>query len=278
MTKRRNRLLNWFKKQYQLILYHGKNYDLLWKVKFNRIAFILLTLLMLIILFLLFYVLIAYTSIKERIPGYPSEETKLLTYENVIRTDSLVREIEQRDTYLQMLRDLIFNEIPIDEEFVVPTQNLNEELIKEFNDPTKPRRKIEDNTGYSINKSDIMPTLFPPLKGVVVSVYNGAKGHYGTDIASSGETTISATLNGTVLVADYTVENGYTVIIQHQQDLISVYKHNKSVLVKSGQYVEIGQPIAIYGDTGEYSTGQHLHFEIWKKGKSLNPEEYINFE
>jgi murein DD-endopeptidase MepM/ murein hydrolase activator NlpD len=314
MVKKRRKILNWFQKKFQLILYHGANYDLLWKIRFNRAKLTSLILFILILLFSLFYVLIAYTPLKNYIPGYPTEETKILTYENVIRTDSLIKEIEQRDIYLGMLRELIFNEIPIDENFVVPTDNLTDEQIREFNNPTKTRKQVSsekrknrnltnfndttsDNTEIdnttsrevvtttpNINRNlasrqeEQFPTLFPPLRGEIVAPYDKFKSHYGIDIASRGETAILSTLNGVVLSADYTIESGYTIIIQHKYDLVSVYKHNKSVLVKAGQYVEIGQAIAIYGGTGEFSSGQHLHFELWRKGVSLNPEDYINFE
>ncbi|MDR2009352.1 MAG: M23 family metallopeptidase [Bacteroidales bacterium] len=331
MAKKRDRLIRWFSKKFQLFLYHGKSYDVIWKIRFNRIGFISVLLLSIALFFCISYVIIAYTSLKETLPDFPTEETKILIYENAIRTDSLIAEIDKRDLYMKMIHDLIFDEIPIDQDYVVPTQHLTEQQIKDFNNPlanrketnkiihstTEPQieetvdssentKKIDEdiqpqveqpvkelekvlrdkdssestdkNIQYSISSKEIMPALFPPLRGYIVSSFDKHKNHYGTDIASSGETTIYSVLGGTVLASDYTLKNGYTIIIQHKYDLVSVYKHNKSVLVSVGQYVEVGHPIAVYGNTGEYTSGEHLHFELWKKGVPLNPEDYIDFK
>lgn len=278
MINKKNKIIKWFRKKYNLFLYHGKSYDIIWKLKFNRLSFVIILTISVLIFFSMSYVVIAYTSIKENIPDFPTEETKLMIYENAIKADSLLAEIEKRDLYLKMIQDLIYEDIPIDQQFVVPTQHLNEKQIREFNNPTLPRKKIEERLSNVVSSKEYIPNLFPPIKGIIVSVFNKSKAHYGTDIVSSGATTINAVLGGTVLISDYTVKDGYTVIIQHKFDLVSVYKHNKSIMVTVGQYVEIGQAIAVYGNSGENTSGEHLHFELWKKGIPLNPEDYIKFE
>jgi len=277
MTKKKKTLRKWLQKKFQMVIYHGNSYNVIRKFHFNRLGFILISFVIVFVLFAILSALVVYTPIKQLIPGYPDRETRRLIYENAIRTDSLLNEIEIRDRYLEAITDMVFNDVPIDQDYVVPVQNLTPEQIKEFNNPSIPRKKVEDNTNYSISKNDIMPELFPPLKGLVTSSYNPQKNHFGTDIASSGETIISAVLSGTVISSDYTVESGYTIIIQHTSDIISVYKHNKSSFVKSGDTVETGQAIAVYGNTGENTNGPHLHFELWRKGVPLNPEDYIEF-
>ncbi len=271
-------MLNWFTKKFQLVIYKGNNYDISRKLKFNRLGLQSLILGVVLLFFTILSLIVVYTPVKQLIPGYPDRETRKLIYENAIKTDSLVAELEQRDVYLKMLRDAIFNDVPIDEDFVVPVENLTKEQIKEFNNPKYDRKTIEDKTEYAIEKSEVLPELFPPIKGVVLSSYNKAEGHLGTDIASSGETMIVSTLRGTVLFSDYTVETGYTIMIQHKYDLVSVYKHNKSSFVKAGQFVETGEAIAVYGNSGEDTNGEHLHFELWRNGVTLDPEDYIIFE
>lgn len=278
MSKKKNKLLKWFGKKFQIIVYHGKSYDVLRKMRFNRFGFLMVFVGIVIIMFAGLSAIVVYTPVKQLIPGYPDKETRRLIYENAIKTDSLILELDKRDVYLQMLHDALFNDVPIDEDYVVPVENLTEEQIKEFNNPKYERQTIEDKTTYYVDKSVVLPDLFPPVKGIVVSPYNKSLGHYGTDIASAGETMIRATLRGVVVLADYTVETGYTIIIQHKYDLVSVYKHNKSSFVKIGQFVETGENIAVYGDSGENSSGEHLHFELWRNGVSLNPEDYIIFE
>lgn len=278
MTKKKKKLRKWLQKKFQMVIYHGNSYNVIRKFHFNRLGFIITTIAIVIILFAILSVFVVYTPIKQLIPGYPDKETRRLIYENAIRTDSLIGEIEMRDHYLQMITNMVFDNVPIDQDYVIPVQNLTPEQVKEFNNPTLPRKKIEDNTSYSLSKSDAMPDLFPPIKGVVISSYNPSKKHYGTDISPSGENIISATLSGTVISSDFTVETGYTIIIQHKSDIISVYKHNKSSFVNAGDLIETGQAIAIYGNSGENTNGPHLHFELWRKGVSLNPEDYIEFQ
>ncbi len=278
MNKKKRRLWNWFAKKFQIVIYQGNSYDIIRKFKYNRFGSFSFIIGFIIIIFAIMSLIVIYTPVKQLIPGYPDRETRRLIYENAIKTDSLITELEQRDIYLQMIREAIFNDVPIDEEFVVPVENLTKEQIKQFNNPANQRVTIEDKTTYTVEKSEVLPDLFPPLKGVVVSHYDKAKGHYGTDIASSGETIIVSTLRGTVLMSDYTVETGYTIIIQHKYDLVSVYKHNDAAYVKPGQTIETGEAIAVYGGAGEDSSGEHLQFELWRNGVSLNPEDYIIFE
>ncbi|MDD2634386.1 MAG: M23 family metallopeptidase [Bacteroidales bacterium] len=278
MTKKKKSLVKWFGKKFQVIVYHGKSYDMIRKMRFNRLGFIMFVFGIFTIMFVVLATIVVYTPVKQFIPGYPDRETRNLIYENALKTDSLIAELEARDVYLEMLRDVLINDVPIDEDYVVPVENLTDEQIKEFNNPKYNRQTIEDKTTYFVDKSEALPDLYPPLKGIVVSPYNKASGHLGTDIASAGETMIASTHRGVVVMSDYTVKTGYTIIIQHKYSLVSVYKHNKSSFVKPGQFVETGEIIAVYGDSGENSSGEHLHFELWRNGLSLNPEDYIIFE
>lgn len=277
MSKAKNKILNWFKKSFQLTIYHGKSYDLIHKVNFNRLGFVFFVFGIVLILFTILSVIVIYTPIKQLIPGYPDRETRYLIYENAVKTDSLLKELEMKEQYLKMINDIVFNDIPIDEEFVVPIQNLNEQQIIDFNNPTMPRKKIEDRTDYYYARTEEIPKLEAPIKGVVVTKYNPAQNHYGTDIASAGDELVLATYRGTIISSGFSIENGNTIIIQHKADLISVYKHLKSNLVKIGDKVDTGQVIASYGNSGENTSGPHLHFELWRKGKSINPEDYIQF-
>ena len=119
--------------------------------------------------------------------------------------------------------------------------------------------------------------FFPPLKGVVTQEYNPALGHPYLDIAAPENSVVSATLNGTIISAGWDDENGYTIHIQHDNNLVSVYKHNSKLLKKSMDKVAAGTPIALTGNTGTSSTGPHLHFELWHKGEAIDPQQYIKF-
>ncbi len=120
-------------------------------------------------------------------------------------------------------------------------------------------------------------TFFNPLKGIITSEFDLSLNHYGIDIVSKENDAVKATLDGTVLFADWTVETGHVISIQHRDNYISVYKHNSVLLKKTGNFVKAGEPIAIVGESGELTTGAHLHFELWYNGTPVNPLEYIAF-
>ena len=119
--------------------------------------------------------------------------------------------------------------------------------------------------------------LMPPVSsGIVLSVYDPLNNHFGVDFVCNKEEPIKATFDGTVLMSSWTKDSGYVISIIHPNNLISVYKHNSKVFVKTGQSVSTGDVISIIGDTGEFSSGPHLHFELWMDGKSINPSEFIS--
>ena len=120
--------------------------------------------------------------------------------------------------------------------------------------------------------------LFPPIKGSITARFNAEQEHFGIDIAAPKDASIKAIDEGTVIVSAYTAETGYIIQLQHDNDLISVYKHNSVLLKKQGDKVRAGEAISIIGETGEYSSGPHLHFEMWRKGVPLNPESYFSFD
>ena len=278
MSRKKHRLIKWLGKKFQLVLYHSKSYDIIRKYKFNRFGFLMLSLLIFLLYFSGISALVVFTPLKQFIPGYPDKETRILIYENAIRTDSLIKELEIRDQYLGFMRDVLFNDIPIDEEYVTTVSKLSDEEIESFNDPRTLRSgEIREKQKLVTKQSEVLPYFFSPIKGVVTSGFNPAIKHFGTDIATADQETIHAVSSGTVIIADYTIETGYMIVIQHQSNILSVYRHAKALLVNTGDFVITGQAIALYGNTGELSSGKHLHFELWKNGKALNPENYIDF-
>jgi murein DD-endopeptidase MepM/ murein hydrolase activator NlpD len=119
--------------------------------------------------------------------------------------------------------------------------------------------------------------FFPPLKGMVTSKQDIAAGHYGVDVVAKLNSRVSSALDGTVVFAEWTMETGYVMIIQHDQNIVTSYKHNAELLKKQGEKVKAGEVIAIMGNTGKETTGPHLHFELWVNGNPINPEDYISF-
>ena len=271
---RKNKLTEWLLRKSRLI-FHRYNYEVIWQLKLRNWSVAVLCVVLVGFAFGVSYAIIAYTPIESTLPNFPTTAEKRLIQENFFRTDSLLKEVEKRDKYLKMMQDFIYDEIPIDQKYIVNPIHLSDKQMEDFNDPTIKRKETHIPT-VNLKKDDIQ-NLYVPLKGVIINHFNPNNEHFGIDIAASGSENVSATLSGTVLLADYTVKYGYTIIIQHNNDLISIYKHCAKILVVQCQFVTAGQVIAIYGTSGEESSGQHLHFELWKKGYVINPEEFINF-
>jgi len=119
--------------------------------------------------------------------------------------------------------------------------------------------------------------FFKPLNGIITAKFAPLEKHYGIDIVAPHNDAVKSVLDGTVIMAAWTLETGYVIVIQHAGNLISVYKHNAVLLKQEGDFVKAGEPIAIAGNSGEISTGPHLHFELWYNGNPVNPTNYINF-
>jgi murein DD-endopeptidase MepM/ murein hydrolase activator NlpD len=135
---------------------------------------------------------------------------------------------------------------------------------------------VEEEDNISDEISDIH--FFTPMKGIVTASFDAFDNHFGTDVVGSPNSVVSATLDGTVIMASWTIKTGYVIQIQHKNNLISVYKHNSELLKETGAFVKAGESIAIIGNSGElFTSGPHLHFELWYNGKALDPEKYIVF-
>ena len=128
-------------------------------------------------------------------------------------------------------------------------------------------------------ESELESTFFyTPLKGVVTNHFGDGSGHFGVDIVAQDNTPVLATLGGIVFFSEWTIQTGYVIMVQHDNQLVSVYKHNSKLLKNPGERVTAGECLALTGNSGEFTTGPHLHFELWYHSTPLNPENYINFE
>ena len=144
------------------------------------------------------------------------------------------------------------------------------------------RKQYEEQERYNLtnpspttNRDGII--FFCPTRGMVTSGFDAERQHYGTDIAATPGESVVATLDGVVVMSSYTAETGYVVVLQHSREFVSVYKHCSSLLCKAGAHVKAGEVIALTGNSGELTTGPHLHFELWQGGRAVNPEHYVVF-
>lgn len=244
-----------------------------------------------ILLIVLTTLLISLTPLREYIPGYTDLDLYQKVYELQNKSDSLERSFAQKDLYFQNLKNIIEGN-PIVDKIIFDTaeyQGLNYDSItmtRSIEDSIL-RSEYENQNRYSIYFDDkgaslegnaaVDLTFFTPVNGIVTTFFSLAENHFGIDIVSKENETIKATLDGTVILSDWTVETGYVIAIQHQKNYISFYKHNSALLKKVGSFVKAGDPIAIIGESGELITGPHLHFELWHNGSAINPLDYMTF-
>lgn len=230
--------------------------------------------------------IIAFTPLREFIPGYSDVNTRKNALLAVLKTDSLENALLARDIYIQNIASILEGKITKEELDAKVDSALKYKNIFISKSPQDSilRAQIESEDKYNIalkdetiRKSMSAYFFFAPLNGYVTASFNPREDHFGVDIVGPENEAIKATLEGTVVLASWTNDNGYVLQIQHTNNIISVYKHNSALLKKVGDYVKAGEPIAIIGSTGENSTGPHLHFELWYNGMPINPQEYIIF-
>ncbi len=253
--------------------------------KLNRLnVFIALMLLTLFVVGITFAV-IAYTPFREYIPGYSSIQVRKDALEMQEELDSLVEMTSQTQFLLKNTQKALVGDIPVtslNKDSIIAIINKNKDSLnlKPSKDEIALRDAVDQEIRHNIGKTTDFKTkyaLFTPVKGKISSGFSMEKEHYAVDIVVAKNTPIKAITEGTVIFASWTAETGYVIILKHPHNLISVYKHNSALLKKQGEYVKSGEVIAESGNTGELTTGPHLHFELWMNGKPVNPTNFIDF-
>ncbi|HJD76612.1 MAG TPA: M23 family metallopeptidase [Bacteroides reticulotermitis] len=238
----------------------------------------------LIVLFLIAACIIAFTPLRNYLPGYMNSEVRAQMVQNALRVDSLQQVLERQNLYIMNIQDIFSGRVKIDsvETMDSLTTAREDTLMQRTEREEEFRRQYEENEKYNLTTIASQPDVngmifYRPTRGMVTDVFNIDKKHFGTDIAANPNESVLATMDGTVILSTYTAETGYLIEVQHSQDLISVYKHCGSLLKREGDRVKGGEAIALVGNSGTLSTGPHLHFELWYKGRPVNPEKYIVF-
>lgn len=286
VKEKKKHIVNKLKHKYRLIIYNDNTLEEVWFMRLSRLNVFTFAGTALILLIVSVTVLIAFTPIREFIPGYPDGNMRRNIIMNVHKLDSLEHVIEVRDRYFASINRIIRGDVPISYE------NSQDSMVR-YQDITFTRsehdsilrQQIEEEEMFNLSvltnptKQTDFSTIhfFPPVKGIITNSFNPNENHFGTDIVAAANKVVVATLSGTVLLANWTLETGYVIQIQHDNNLISIYKHNSELLKKVGNHVTAGEAIAIIGNSGELTSGPHLHFELWHNGTAINPEDFISF-
>lgn len=270
--------------KYRLIILNEETFEERLTFKLSRLNVFVIGGLMVVFLIFMTTILIAFTPLREYIPGYSSTRLRQQAMHLVYKTDSLEAVIHNNQKYFSSIQ-MVLRGDSIAEDLDLDTLKDSKLLAGEIDlSPSKAdsllRREVEQKDKYNVFESaeDISDfKLFPPVQGQVTEPYNPQKQHYGVDISISENKPVKATANGTVIFAEWTSETGFVIILEHSYGLLSVYKHNSSLTRTQGDLVRAGEVIAMSGNTGEFTTGPHLHFELWRGGHPINPEDFMDF-
>ena len=280
--------------KYRLVFLDNESFEEKGAIVLSKLSIAVYFLFSLIVLIALVFILISVTSLKEWIPGYPDtveqELLKTKYIDDIVKLTELENKIASNKLYYANLEKVLKGDFVNDSlfsdsfSFYKDTSSIN---FSTSSSDSMLRKKISEREKYDISiidqigiKDDNLKGIlfFSPLIGEITNQFNLKNGHIGIDIIASKNEAVKSVLEGTVLFSDWPPENGHIIQVQHNRNLISIYKHNSVLLKSTGDRVSAGEPIAIVGNSGSLSTGPHLHFELWYNGVPLDPEKFIVFE
>ncbi len=292
MSERNRKSKNFIRllrKHYRLVIMNDDNFEIKSSIKLNPLNVLFIGSTLFVIFAIVIVFLLQINSVREVIFG--EDETPQLRHELIKvhgRVDSLRLLLSLQERYLENIRNVLTGEPdtlqprsgnrPVEYDSLAIEQHSRQDSIlrEEFEE----RRKyalIPGKGNYDFEEVEEL-YFFPPVSGIVTNVFEGEAFHYGVDIVSEENAPVKAVLDGKVIFSGWTLKYGNVLAIQHIDNLISIYKHNSVLLKKVGNFVEAGDVVALIGNTGEFSEGPHLHFELWHKMVPINPLDYIVFD
>ncbi len=270
----------------RLVILNEDTFEEIFSLKLTLMnVFVVATVGAVLIIFVTTYI-IAFTPLREYIPGYASSKLKKEATELALKSDSLSNALNKNEAYINSIKRVLTGDVDyahLSKDSIVAGEVMtadNEALAPSEAD-LELRKQVEEEDKYNLfeqAKPRVGLVLFAPVKGPITEKYNARDKHFAVDIALAKDTPIKSIANGTVIFADWTPTNGNIAILRHNDGIISVYKHCESLTVSQGDAVRASEVIAIAGSTGEQSTGVHLHFELWKDGYPIDPTQFIEFE
>jgi len=275
------------KHTYRLIVMSDSTLEDRLSFRFSGIDIITVLTIGCVLMFFVFLLLVGYTPLNEYVPGKASSRLNKELIAITLKTDSLEKKLLLNELYLKNISAIVSGEDPINllaENTFTLSSSETELSFKKSKEDSLLRIAVEAEDKISLSSSDNKGSLdvenvlfFSPIKGVITNSFDRKKEHFGTDIVAKEDEPIKCVFDGVVVISHWTSETGYVVGVQHANGVFSLYKHNSILFKNVGEYVRSGEVIAIIGNSGELSSGPHLHFELWYKGTPVNPENYISF-
>jgi murein DD-endopeptidase MepM/ murein hydrolase activator NlpD len=270
----------------RLVILNEESFEEIFSLKLNLMnVFVVVTISAILIISITTYI-IAFTPLREFIPGYASNKLKKDATLLAVKSDSLALEVKKNELYIQSIKKILTGDLEyakFKKDSVLNPENVD--ISKDELNPSEEELKLRDQVAledkynlFEKAQSKVNLVLFPPVRGHITEKYSAKNKHYAVDVAVPKDTPIKSVANGTVVFADWTPSTGNVIIIKHRDAILSVYKHAATLTKTQGDVVRTGEVIGLAGSTGKESTGIHLHFELWKDGFTIDPSQFIDFE
>lgn len=280
------------KNTYRLVVMNDETFEEVSSYRLSLLNVYVLLSSLLVVMAIVVFLLIAATPLKKYLPGYGSVQQDKEIRELYQQMDEMEKELATHRRYSENFRKILVGDLETEKEIPeveeekldtvteIPRAAILDQLQREAA-RSEVGEELQEGRASNLSPRDVpLEQMYftPPLRGTVSAKYGPQDDHYGVDILAPKNTPVQAAMDGYVFLSDWTLETGNTIGIQHTNNTITFYKHNSSLLKPAGSYVKAGEAVAIIGNTGTLSNGPHLHFELWYKGKSVNPTDYIEFE
>ena len=287
MANKQNNNRTWLQNllnRYRMIVINETTFNEELSFRFSRLNILSIIILLLVFIFTGTFFLVSYTPIKEFIPGYTSTKVRKEAIRNTFLLDSLVTKFQKQDQFIKSIKSTLSGKNESDEGLLKEINKNNlESFNREFNRVKADsllRLEVMQEDKYNLmpnSKNNVKFMLFSPASGLISEPFNSEIKHFAVDVALAKDTPIKSVAVGTVVLAEWTSDTGYVIVIKHNHGLLSVYKHNSTIEKSQGDIVQAGEVIAFAGNSGELSTGYHLHFELWIDGYPVDPTNFIDF-
>lgn len=288
MNKRRKDTEGFWKyffRRYDVIYTQHRGKDVEHRISTSRFIISLYVGMLILVVAVLTVLILFYSPLKRLMPGYVSPEVRQQIVETSIRIDSLYEAVQRHQLYVMNIQDILRGEVKVDSINTIDSLTVlrSEDLMERTERENEFVRRYEETEKYNLTSQTLRKSemeslhFYPPVRGLLADPFNPAELHFGVDVLVTNDKNVNAVLDGTVLMSGYTANNGYVVVIQHTGNLVSVYKHLASTLVREGEKVKAGEVLGIAGVQGDKTLQPYLHIELWHKGTALDPTQYISF-
>tara|TARA_B100001175_G_scaffold317940_1_gene337942 strand:- start:15027 stop:15893 length:867 start_codon:yes stop_codon:yes gene_type:complete len=286
-NKKQNK--GFFKKlfnDYKVVVSSEDTFEEKLSFKASKINIFVLMLVYSVILISFTISIVFFTQLRELVPGYSSSDLLNRAIYLTQKTDSLERQIELNNKFYKSIEDVLSGKTDefVQRENIFIDSGLNQinlfPISTNFEDSIL-RNYVEAQDKFNLTKNELVienKMFFSPIKGDITHTFNFEEDHFAIDIAADIGTPVKSVLDGKILFSEWSVDTGYVIIIDHGDNIISVYKHNSKSLKEQNDFVQAGEVIAYSGNQGNLSSGPHLHFELWKNGTPIDPEPLLNFQ